>query len=69
MAGIIELAELVINKAGLRQQKLPTKTHFHPLNPVKLGVNPYNHSFTKDVTGRCICADQDFVKAYKTKWN
>lgn len=68
LAGILELAELVINKTGLRQQRLPTKTHFHPLNPVKLGVNPYNHSFTKDITGRCICADKDFIKAYITKW-
>lgn len=69
MAGILELAEAVIDKAGLRKEKMPTKTQFYPLEPVKSVVNPYNHGFVKDTTGRCICADKDFIAAYKTKWN
>lgn len=68
MAGILLASELVIDKAGLRKRKFPIKTHFHPLYPVKLGSNPYNHSFSKDSTGRCICVDEDFVDTYRKKW-
>jgi hypothetical protein len=68
MAGILELAEAVINIAGLRKEKLPTKTQFYPLAPVKSGINPYNHSFPKDKSGRCICADKEFKEAYNRKW-
>ena len=69
MAGILELAEVVIKRAALRQKALPTKTQFYPLSLVKSGSNPYNHSFTKDATGRCICADIDFIEAYTSKWS
>lgn len=69
MAGILELSELIIQKVGLRKNSFPNKTQFYPLLAVNPGVNPYNHSFPKDNTGRCICADQDFIDSYKTKWN
>jgi hypothetical protein len=68
MAGILELAEVIIDKAGLRKEKMQTKTQFYPLFPVKQVENPYNHTFTKDTSGRCICADEDFLNAYKNKW-
>lgn len=68
MAGILEFSELIIDKGGLRKTTMPNKTQFYPLASVKSGVNPYNHTFEKDNTGRCICADPDFVSAYIKKW-
>lgn len=68
MAGILEFSELLILKLGLRKDSMPNKTQFYPLQSVKSGVNPYNHSFPKDNSGRCICSDQDFISAYKSKW-
>jgi hypothetical protein len=69
MAGILELAEVIIDKAGLRKEKMQTKTQLYPLSPIKQVANPYNHSLTKDTSGRCICADADFLNAYKNKWS
>ncbi len=68
LAGILLLAEKVIDIGNLRHKKLPTITHFHPLFPLKPGTNPYSHSFSKDSTGRCICSDRDFLDAYSNKW-
>ncbi|MDO8999837.1 MAG: E2 ligase fold family C protein [Bacteroidota bacterium] len=68
MAGILELSELIITKAGLRKEKMNIKTQFYPLSPIKSGVNPYNHDFAKDNSGRCMCADQDFQGLYMSKW-
>ena len=68
MAGILELAEIVISKAGLRKDAFPSVTQFHPLQPVKHHQNPNNYDFSKDTSGRCICADQDFVAGYDEKW-
>jgi len=69
LAGILLVSEFIIEKAGLRTDKLSTVTQFFPLAPVKDQINPRTFSFPKDVTGRCICADQDFITAYKTKWD
>lgn len=68
MTGILLMAETIVSKAALRKDELPTVTHFYPLFPIKEGINPHSHSFPKDVTGRCICSDGDFLAAYKNKW-
>lgn len=68
LAGILLLAEKVIDIRNLREKGLPTITHFHPLFPLKPGINPYSHSFPKDSSGRCICSDNDFLDAYTNKW-
>lgn len=69
MAGILQLAELVIQKAGFRKKQLDNISQFYPLSPVKSGSNPYNHSFPKDNSGRCICGDKDFINEYQNKWS
>jgi hypothetical protein len=69
MAGILEMAELVILKTGLRKKPMQNVTQFYPLSPVRAGINPNSFSFAKDGTGRCICNDEDFKNAYKKKWN
>jgi molybdopterin/thiamine biosynthesis adenylyltransferase len=68
MAGILLVTELILTKAGLRKNQLPTITQFFPLHPLRKEINPYHTTFSKDRTGRCICNDEDFINVYKNKW-
>jgi hypothetical protein len=68
LAGILLVAEKVIEMGNIRKNSLPNKTHIYPLLPISQDTNPYSHTFPKDATGRCICCDQDFTSRYKTKW-
>lgn len=68
-AGILLASELIISKLELRGTDFKNHTQLYPLTPIKIVSNPYNHSTEKDKTGRCICNDKDFKKAYINKWN
>jgi len=68
-AGILLASELIISKLEFRNTKFKNHTQFYPLKPIKKDENPYNHTSDKNETGRCICNDEDFKKAYVNKWN
>ncbi|HEY9245302.1 MAG TPA: E2 ligase fold family C protein [Candidatus Methanoperedens sp.] len=68
-AGILLASELIISKLELRSIEFKNHTQLYPLMPIKIDVNPYNHTTDKDKTGRCICNDEDFKKAFIKKWN
>ena len=69
LAGILLASELIISKLEFRSTNFKNQTHLHPLFPIKRDENPYNHTTEKNKTGRCICNDEDFKKAYINKWN
>ena len=68
MAGILVVAELIVNKYNLRASSNKGISHFYPLNPIVKDVNPYHHSVVKNKAGNCICGDDYFTTAYKTKY-
>ncbi len=69
LAGILLASELIISKLELRSTEFKNHTQLHPLFPIKRDINPYNHTIEEDKTGRCICNDEDFKKAYINKWS
>ena len=68
-AGILLASELIISKLELRSTNFKNHTQLYPLKPIRKDENPYNHTSGKNETGRCICDDDDFKKAYANKWN
>lgn len=69
LAGILLASELIVSKLEFRGIGFKNHTQIYPLFPIKKDINPYNHTMKKDKTGRCICNDEDFKKAYINKWN
>jgi hypothetical protein len=67
MAGILLGARVVADALNLLDTSLKQQSHIYPLNPIG-EFNPYNHNLQKDATGNCLCADDVFVKRYKSKW-
>ena len=68
MSGILVASEFYIWKTGNMKKDYLTSTHLYPLHPLNNEINPYSHELTKDSSGRCICADQDYLNAYHLKW-
>jgi hypothetical protein len=68
MAGVMLAAEIVAQRAAFRDAPLPTKSAIDLLRPVP---NRLNVPVAKDVDGyaRCICSDQDYVRAYTAKFS
>lgn len=67
MAGILLASRVVIDASALAAKGSKQQTHFYPLNRFDK-YNPFNHNLQKDFTGRCLCADRDFIDVYKKKW-
>jgi len=67
MAGVMLAAEIVGQRGELRDAALPTKSALDLLRPVPGRLNV---PVIKDSTGpaRCICADKDYTKAFKAKY-
>ena len=68
LAGILLASELIISKLEFRNTEFKNHTQLYPLKPIKINVNPYNHTTDRDKTGRCICNDDDFKTVYVDKW-
>ncbi len=68
LAGILLAAEFVVEKSNLRKKALPNVTQLWPLAPIKKEINPRSFTFKKDESGRCLCSDTTFVKAYQKKY-
>jgi hypothetical protein len=68
MAGILLASELVKHYFGYENISEP-RTDFYPLSPIQNIGNPLHRMLEKDITGRCICKDEDFIKRYALKWN
>ena len=66
LAGIMLAAEVVIDAAGLRPAGLPVRTD---IDLLRLLSGTLNSPEAKDSTGRCICRDDDFIEAYRTKYD
>ncbi len=63
LAGILLSAELVKNAMGIAG---PVVTRVNLLRPLA----PHLHDpVAKDRSGRCICADNDFIEAYRLKYD
>jgi len=68
LTGILLASEVVLDALGHRTDTFSGVTQLYPLTPIQEEGNPYNHNLPKDVTGRCLCRDQDFVEQFKQKW-
>lgn len=66
LAGIMLAADLIVEVAGLRAS-LPTKTVVDVLRPVGSRLNVRMLKPPADAPAPCICADEDFTKAYCDK--
>lgn len=64
LAGILLAAEMVINAGGLRSEPAPASTRLDLLRPLPSEISV---AIAKDSSGRCICADDDYVEIYKRK--
>jgi hypothetical protein len=64
LAGILLGAEMVINAAGLRSEPVLASTRLDLLRPLPSEISV---PVAKDDSGRCICADEDYVEIYKRK--
>ncbi|MES2680879.1 MAG: E2 ligase fold family C protein [Bacteroidota bacterium] len=69
LAGILLISEFMLEKADARKNNVSNVTQVFPLAPIKNEMNPRNTFFEKDGTGRCICSDSAFIKAYKKKYS
>ena len=67
MAGILLASRIVSDGLGIANKDLTQQTHLHPLNLLSQ-YNPFNHNLQKDISGKCLCADPDFIETYKEKW-
>jgi hypothetical protein len=65
MAGILLAAEVVIDASGLRVAALPVRTEVNTLTPL---AGTLCSPEAKHPSGRCICQDPDFVRAYQAKY-
>ncbi|MCA0049444.1 E2 ligase fold family C protein [Mesorhizobium sp. B283B1A] len=64
LAGIMLAAELVKHSAGFPMSST-TSTRVNLLRP----LGPHLHDpKAKDSSGRCICSDEDFIAAYRSKY-
>jgi hypothetical protein len=70
LAGILLAAELVIDAGGLRESPLPARTEIDLLR-LEVEEGPLmrlNSPAVKHPSGRCICQDEVYRRAYKTKY-
>ncbi len=67
-AGILLVSELFLIRGGIRDGNFKNVTHFYPLLPIQNGINPYNHTLSKNKGNNCFCLDKLFVEAYKGKY-
>lgn len=64
LAGIFLAAEMVISAGGLRSEPASASTRLDLLRPLPSEISV---PIAKDSSGRCICADDDYVEIYKRK--
>ena len=64
-AGVLLAAELVLDALGARPSHFPTRTEVDLLHAVAPSLNV---PAAKSATGRCICEDAAFVRAYLGKY-
>jgi hypothetical protein len=67
MAGVMLAAEIVVQRASLRDAPLPTKSAIDLLRPVPGRLN-VPVAKVVDGAARCICSDPDFTRAYTAKY-
>ena len=65
MAGLLLAIEVI--RYNIKQPRLTQRTDFYPLAAIS-SLNPLHRSIEKDVTGKCICVDSDFLARYKSKY-
>lgn len=65
MAGILLAAEVVIDASGIRSDALPVRTEINLLKPI---AGTLCSPEPKHSSGRCICQDPDFLRAYQEKY-
>jgi enoyl-CoA hydratase/carnithine racemase len=69
MAGILLAAELVVDAGALRGSALPARTELNLLRPAGMvALRPHSPAL-KDESGRCLCADEVFRRAYLRKYD
>jgi molybdopterin/thiamine biosynthesis adenylyltransferase len=66
LAGLMLAAEVVIDAAALRLDRLPVRTEVNLLRPLS-GTLCTPES--KHLSRRCICQDADFISAYRAKYD
>jgi len=65
LAGVLLAAEVVADAAGMRIGALPPLTRINVLHPLGEYLSPPRE---RDATGKCLCADPDFLRAYQAKY-
>ena len=65
LAGIMLAVEMISTGTPLRVGSLPVRTEINLLRSI---TGTLNSPATKDMTGRCVCADPDFVSEYNSKY-
>lgn len=65
MAGILLAAELVLEVAGARDDTFPTVTRLDLCRPLPDVASTRRG---KDVKGRCLCQDKDYIRIYTQKY-
>lgn len=66
-AGIMLAVELIVDSATLRSKKLPARTELDLLRHVFAFDVATHTPATKPVSGRCICQDEWYQRAYQQK--
>ncbi|SHF40088.1 E2 ligase fold family C protein [Flavisolibacter ginsengisoli] len=66
LAGILAAAEIIIESAQLRLNKIEPLTKINLLMPLH---NFLKEDEEKNLQARCICTEPIFVKRFKTKWS
>jgi hypothetical protein len=64
-AGILLAAEMVIDAGKLRGEPVAGSTRINLLKPL---AGELNVPIAQDASGRCICADPDYLRAYGEKY-
>jgi hypothetical protein len=68
LAGILLAAELVADAGEFRLSKIPARTELDLLRPASmLALRPHSPAL-KDRSGRCLCVDPAFCRAYLRKY-
>jgi hypothetical protein len=65
LSGILLAAELVIDAGNLRPTRMPSRTELDLLRPLRRHLNS---PARKHPSGRCICQDPDYQRAYRAKY-
>jgi len=65
LAGILLAGELFIDVSGSRNYPLPCRTELNVLRPLGSFLNVPTG---RNLEGRCICGDEDFIRAYQLKY-